>query len=252
MKLIAVIPARLESQRFPGKVLKMFFNLPMIEHVRRRAIISNIFKEIIVVSGNKKILNYILTNKGSTFLSKARHKNGTSRASELSKKLQYDYAFILFGDEPGILPLQLKQCLVKMSKNKIAEVFNVVTNLDKGDLNSYNIVKCEILNNGKIIKYFRNNQIKSKKKTKILKSSGILIFKKKLLDRYKNLKIFKNEIYNKIEQMRFLNNDINVYSLYIKNIFPSINDKKEMKILENKIKLSKLQMSLIKKTKKII
>ena len=43
MKIVAFIPARLESKRFPNKVIKSIYNIPMIEHVRRRAIISGAF-----------------------------------------------------------------------------------------------------------------------------------------------------------------------------------------------------------------
>ncbi len=49
IKLIAVIPAHLASVRLKRKVLIKLFGLPMIEHVRRRVVNSNIFDEVIVV-----------------------------------------------------------------------------------------------------------------------------------------------------------------------------------------------------------
>ena len=55
MKIVAFIPARLESKRFPNKVIKSIYNIPMIEHVRRRAIISGAFHEVYVVTNSKVI-----------------------------------------------------------------------------------------------------------------------------------------------------------------------------------------------------
>ena len=55
MKVIAFIPARLESKRFPNKVLRLIHNIPMIEHVRRRALLSKAFNDVIVVTNSNII-----------------------------------------------------------------------------------------------------------------------------------------------------------------------------------------------------
>jgi len=55
MKVLGFIPARLESRRFPGKILVNIYAIPMIEHVRRRAILSGIFKEVFIVTSSNTI-----------------------------------------------------------------------------------------------------------------------------------------------------------------------------------------------------
>ena len=65
IKLIAVIPAHLASVRLKRKVLIKLFGLPMIEHVRRRVVNSNIFDEVIVASGDDEILNIVKSNGGA-------------------------------------------------------------------------------------------------------------------------------------------------------------------------------------------
>ena len=50
MKIVAVIPAHLASVRFPNKILFEFHGLPMIEHVRRRALLSRDISEVIVAT----------------------------------------------------------------------------------------------------------------------------------------------------------------------------------------------------------
>ena len=59
MKIIAVIPARLASVRFPNKVLFDFFGLPMVEHVRRRALLSGYLSEVYVATCDNAIADTI-------------------------------------------------------------------------------------------------------------------------------------------------------------------------------------------------
>ena len=67
MKLSAIIPARISSKRLPRKVLKKINDIPMIEHVRRKAISSNMFQEVKIVTSDLKIRKMY---KGQAFLNK--------------------------------------------------------------------------------------------------------------------------------------------------------------------------------------
>ena len=55
MKIGIIIPARLDSERLPGKVLKDFLGMPMIEHVWRRAQLTNPILETIIATDNVDI-----------------------------------------------------------------------------------------------------------------------------------------------------------------------------------------------------
>ena len=160
MKNIAFIPARLESKRFPNKVIKLFFNLPMIEHVRRRAIISKVFDKVLVVTNSNLIKKKLNKYKAKTIITKQKHYNGTSRVSEISKNFKYDYAFILFADEPLLDINMLKKCQRDIKKNKKTLIYNVVTNLKKGDMKSPHVVKCLINKKGFITNFYRNTKKK--------------------------------------------------------------------------------------------
>ena len=250
MKIVAFIPARLESKRFPNKVIKSIYNIPMIEHVRRRAIISGAFHKVYVVTNSKVIQKKLKKYNAKTILTKNKHFNGTSRVSEISKNYNFDYAFILFGDEPFINPNKILKCLKEIKKNKKDNVFNVVTNLKLGDLKSPEIVKSIQNSKGYITDYYRisknNNAL-----NKLKKSSGILIFKKKIIDKYKLLEIKKKEREENIEQFRLLENKILVKSIYIKDIYPSVNTKKELLNLLALVCKDKKEISIFNKINKI-
>ena len=54
-KIAAIIPARMGSSRYPGKPLLDIGGLPMIEHVRRRALLCNDFSEVVVATCDQEI-----------------------------------------------------------------------------------------------------------------------------------------------------------------------------------------------------
>ncbi len=249
MKVIAFIPARLESKRFPNKVLRLINNIPMIEHVRRRAFLSKAFNDVIVVTNSNIIKRKLKKYNAKVKLTKKRHLSGTSRVSEISKYYKFDYACILFADEPFINPDKLSLSIKKVIINKKIRAFNLITNLKSNDMNSNEVVKTVIDDNQNITNYFRNFSSKFKRE-KIRKSSGILIFKKNLIDKYNELKFGKNEKKLKIEQFRLLENNVKIKSIFIKDIYPSINTKKEFKFLISLLRKDKKEIKFLNKVKR--
>ena len=59
LKIGIVIPARMASERLPGKPLLDVLGLPMIEHVRRRVIKSNLFDEVYVATCDQVIIDEV-------------------------------------------------------------------------------------------------------------------------------------------------------------------------------------------------
>ena len=249
MKVIAFIPARLESKRLPNKVLRLIHNIPMIEHVRRRALLSGVFKDVVVVTNSKIIKNKLLKYNANVKLTKKKHLSGTSRVSEITKYYKFDYACILFADEPFINPNQLSMSIKKINQYKKTKVFNLITNLKQNDIHSKEVVKTVTDKNQNIINYFRKFH-KNFKKKKIKKSSGILIFEKDLIDKYTGLKIGKNEKKLKIEQFRLLENNFKIKSIFIKDINPSINTKKEFNLLLSLVSKDQKEIKYLNKVKK--
>ena len=249
MRVLGFIPARLESKRYPNKLIKNIFDFPMVENVRRRVKISGVFNKIFVVTNSKKLKKNLIKYTQDIIITKKKHFNGTSRVSEISKNFKYDYAFVIFGDEPFLNYKMLIHCRKIIIKNKNIDIFNVTTNLKKNDFNSSSVVKVITNNQNLIIDYFRNKKIKNKKK--LTKSCGVYIFKKKILDNFKKLKESKMEKVTNIEHFKFLENKLKVKSIFYKDIHPSINTKKEKNLIVNLIKRDKTQLKIIDKISNI-
>ena len=77
--------------RFPNKILTKINNLEMIEHVRRRALLTKI-KKVFIVTNSKKISSIISKFGGNYFISK-KHNDGSSRVNEISENLDFKKSF---------------------------------------------------------------------------------------------------------------------------------------------------------------
>ncbi len=100
MKIIAVIPAHMASVRFPRKILFQFHGLPMIEHVRRRALLSKAFDDVFVATCDEEIASVIRSFGGKIIMTANTHNNGTSRVAEAVKDIECSHVVLLQGDEP--------------------------------------------------------------------------------------------------------------------------------------------------------
>jgi len=219
----------------------------MIEHVRRRAVLSGVFYKVYVVTNNKTIKKIVESSGGNVLLTKKKHLSGTSRVSEIVKKLKFNRAFVIFSDEPFITPEQMKLFYKKVKNKKKIKTWNAVTSIRRNEEKSMQVVKILVSKNSLIKNFYRKtrNQIN---KIATYKSSGLFAFDKKTIEKYGNLSIPQEEKNTSIEQFRLLKNNIKLGYVKIRNIYPSINTPDDMRNVIRLVKKDKLQLLLIKKT----
>lgn len=109
---IAIIPARYDSSRFPGKPLADMGGKPMIQRVYEQA--CKVFSTVVVATDDERISGAVLHFGGMAVMTSASHKSGTDRCAEAiriaEKQLSttFDTVVNVQGDEPFIEPAQLK------------------------------------------------------------------------------------------------------------------------------------------------
>ena len=226
----------------------------MIEHVRRRLQLSKKIHDVIVTTKNKRIEKIIKSFHGKVILTKKKHFNGTSRVSEITKKLNCTHVLIVQGDEPLILPSQIDLIAKKIILKPNIDIWCATSILknDK-DLDRKSIVKC-IVDNNKIYYFFRRSpshldfQIQKKN---IKKIQGLIVFKKEVLLKYPNFVNSTIEKKEKIEQIRYLINGYEIESINISpshsiNYFNEVDEfyKSFKKSKEQKIILSKIMQNV--------
>ncbi len=249
MKFVLLIPAHLNSKRLKKKVLIKIENLPLIEHVRRRALLANIFEEVFVVTPNFQIIKEIKKYGGKVLISKKKHLSGTSRVGEVLNKVKGSRVIILFADELLIDPIVLRNFVRLIIKDKKSDVWNLTTNrIKKKELSMKSVVKCVVDKKNYIHDFTR--KVKKKlfyKNFKIHKSIGILCYKKKVLLKLIDIPSSQNEKLKKIEQFKVIENGFSLKSINTSFNLPSVNNKKELDYCLQYLRSNYYQKKMLKK-----
>lgn len=254
MKTFLAIPAHLGSKRLKRKLLINIYGLPIIEHVRRRAILSNSFDKIFVITPDLELKKIVENFGGNVILSRRKHNSGTSRVSEIVKKFDCRKIVILFGDEILIDPRILMKFTRKINNDKKSDVWNATSNkITKKEKSQKSIVKCFIDKHNYIKKLSRKADFTFAKSEnyKILKSVGILAYKKKTLINLQSIKSSKLEKLEKIEQIKIVENSFSLKSVPLNFNYPSVNTQKELKTCVNILKHNYLQRKILIRTLKL-
>src|SRR5262245_21246236 len=104
LKSIAIIPARFQSTRFPGKPLVPIVQKTMIQHVYERALQARSVTEVIVATDDVRILNAVEAFGGQARMTSTSHRSGTDRVAEVAASTDADVIVNVQGDEPLIDP----------------------------------------------------------------------------------------------------------------------------------------------------
>ncbi len=99
VRIAAVIPARMRSSRFPGKALLSVRGLPMIEHVRRRTLLSGVFSEVVVATCDREIADVIVGYGGRVIMPAPTHPGALGRVAEAIEQLEATHVVNVQGDE---------------------------------------------------------------------------------------------------------------------------------------------------------
>ncbi|MCK4271615.1 NTP transferase domain-containing protein, partial [bacterium] len=100
MSVVAVIPARYGSTRFPGKPLALLAGKPMIQHVYERVRRSSLVSDVLVATDDQRILRAVEQFGGKAILTSPDHPSGTDRVGEVAAGLDAGVVVNVQGDEP--------------------------------------------------------------------------------------------------------------------------------------------------------
>ena len=106
-KVIAVIPARWASSRFPGKPLALIMGKPMIQWVFEQASKAKSVSEVIVATDDIRILETVNKFGGNAVMTSPDHESGTDRIVEVIREKKCEVVVNVQGDEPLISPANI-------------------------------------------------------------------------------------------------------------------------------------------------
>jgi 3-deoxy-manno-octulosonate cytidylyltransferase (CMP-KDO synthetase) len=104
LKTIAVIPARYDSTRFPGKPLAPIAGRPMIQHVFERVRQAQRVSRTVVATDDERIIRAVEGFGGEAVMTRREHRCGTERVAEVAAQIEGDVFVNVQGDEPLVDP----------------------------------------------------------------------------------------------------------------------------------------------------
>ena len=205
---LLVIPARYKSKRFPGKPLAKINGVAMLKrtYIQCKKAINK--KNIIIATDDLRIQKYCLKNDMPVFMTSKKCLTGTDRVVEVAKKKIFDFYVNVQGDEPIFNPLDIKNLIKSMYKNKNSVLTGFCPINEKEIFESVNIPKVIIGYKNELLYMSRkpipNNGLN--KKLKLFPSRQVCAysFPRKLLLKFPQKNKTHLEKLEDIEILRFL------------------------------------------------
>ncbi len=212
--ILGVIPARLDSTRLPGKVLRPICGRPMLHHVFAYASRCRLLDDLVVATDSKEVYEYCVCNQMKVRMTSIRHTSGTDRIHEVMQTLPADIYVNIQGDEPMIRPAHLEALVQPFLQDASIHVSTLKTPIGVEEAHNPNCVKVVTDTTGKAL-YFSRCAIPYNRdhapETRYFKHLGLYAYTRSALDRFYRLPPSRLEQAEKLEQLRFLEHGIPIY-----------------------------------------
>lgn len=212
MKIIAVIPARYNSTRFPAKLMQDLCGKPVILRTYEATVATQLFDQVIVATDSQEIFNLIIQHDGQAVMSQKEHESGSDRIAEAVADLSADIVVNVQGDEPFVAKENLAK-LIDVFKQDIDNQVDVaslmfpIATID--DVNNPNHVKVVVDKNNFAL-YFSRSPIPYNRDgivgVEYFQHIGVYAFRKSALMDFTQWPSATLENIEKLEQLRYLEN----------------------------------------------
>lgn len=210
MKIIAVIPARFASKRFPDKLMQDLVGKTVILTTYHAAVATALFDDVFVVTDSDIIFNEIQSNGGKAIMSVKEHLSGSDRIAEAVENMDVDVIINVQGDEPFIekRPLQELIDVFRNDVNNEVDLASLMRNItDKEAIDNPNNVKVVVDQMGRAL-YFSRSVIPYPRDenagVRYFQHIGVYGFRKQALLDFYALPMKSLEASEKLEQLRYL------------------------------------------------
>lgn len=211
----AVIPARLASERLPGKVLRPLQGRAMLHHVYDAARSCSWIDELLVATDSGEVRSYCEQNQIPVRMTSPAHRSGTERIHEVMETIRADVILNLQADEPLLTPAHLDLLRQPFLQNAATQVSTLKTPLDAAEAQNPNIVKVVTNLRGEALCFSRSPIPYRRDPASTVpyyKHLGLYAYRREALERYFALPPSPLEQAERLEQMRFLENGIPIYA----------------------------------------
>lgn len=125
-RIVGIIPSRMGSSRFPGKPLAHILDLPMIEHVYRRAASCDRLRKVYVATCDLEIKTVVEEFGGRVIMTSSSHERASDRVAEAAERVEADIVVMIQGDEPMITAGMIEASLLPLVNESSVDCVNLI------------------------------------------------------------------------------------------------------------------------------
>ncbi len=203
-KVVAIIPARLDSSRFPAKMIADMSGKPLIQYAWEVAKRAKTVTEVYIATDSEEIATRVREFSGEVIMT-GEHLNGTSRIAEAVEELNCDIVVNMQGDEPELDPLVIDAAVNVLGDSVMA---TAVCALQEDEISNENVVKV-IVEEKRAVDFTRQTQEGS------YRHIGLYIYQPDFLQTYVEMQPTQNEVSRRLEQMRAIDNGYSIAVAFV-------------------------------------
>ncbi len=209
MKVVAIIPARFGSTRFPGKALQNLKGKPVIIHVAEKATQCKTVKKVIVATDDERIADTVISAGFEAVMTSPDHQSGTDRIAEVARGINSGIVVNIQGDEPMIDPESVDNAVKALLEDEKLKVSTLCVAIGEEEFNNPDVVKVVRDHNGMALYFSRSPIPYNRGKVESLpmfKHLGLYVYRRDFLLEYAVLKPTLLERAEQLEQLRIIQN----------------------------------------------
>ena len=220
-EIIAIIPARMGSTRFPGNPMAKILGVPMVGHVYFRTKMCSLLRETYVATCDLEIYDYISSVGGKAIMTSDSHERCSDRTAEAMLKVEsatggrVDVVVMVQGDEPMVVPEMIEAAVDTMLVDPSVQVVNLMARIKTvEEFEDPNEVKVVVDLNNRAL-YFSREPIPSRRKgvkdVPMLKQICIIPFRRDYLLKFNSLPETVLERIESVDMMRVIEHGEHVH-----------------------------------------
>ena len=235
-KAIGIIPARLASTRFPGKVLANIAGKSLIQRTYEQASQSSSLESILIATDDPSVMEHTKSFGAQCFMTNPSHTSGTNRIAEVAQKHceKSDVIVNIQADEPLLSPNVIDTLVDALNAHQEAVCTTAAIKFPENqELNDPSAVKCVFDRQGRAL-YFSRSAIPStyKGKSEHYLHMGIYCFRKPFLLTYANLKPTPLQQAEDLEQLKILEHGYPIHISVVKEMGIGVDTPEDLKKVE--------------------
>lgn len=156
MTVLAVVPARYASIRFPGKPLAPLAGLPMVVHVLRAAQAARRVDRVVVATDDERIADAVRAAGGEAILTSESATSGTDRVAEVARRMPAEIYVNVQGDEPLMPPENVDRAVAALLEHPGRELATLSHPLAAVAASDPNTVKVAVAADGRALYFSRS------------------------------------------------------------------------------------------------